>query len=141
MEMKQYLSDTFKFNDKTNKKLLRKISLLPDQKESIRLFSHLINCQYKWLARIKHDANVVKMSWWEPVYKFDQLEEEWNKSLSPWLTYIDSKTDEELAKEITFIGQDGSQLGCNSSRHCFAIKLPFHSSPGANTNPHPPTRN
>lgn len=123
--MKQYLIATFKFNDKTNKKLLTKISLLPEQKESIRLFSHLINCQYKWLGRIKHDPNAVKMSWWEPVYKFEKLEEEWNKSLSPWLDYIDSKTDQELAKEIIFIGQDGSNWA--ATPHDIALQLNYHS--------------
>lgn len=125
MEMKQYLTDTFGYNDKTNKKLLKKISLLPDQKESVRLFSHLINCQYKWLARIKHAPDAAKLSWWEPVYQLDQLEEEWNKSLSPWLTYIDSKTDEELAKEITFIGQDGSNWAATPAD--IALQLNYHS--------------
>jgi len=52
MEMKQYLIDTFKFNDLMNTKLLAKIKALPDQQQCIRFFSHLINSQKKWMARI-----------------------------------------------------------------------------------------
>ena len=74
--MKDYLIEFFSFNDITNKKLLEQIKLLPDKKEAIKFFSHLINCQYKWMARITHDPNVQQMDWWEPLYKLSQLEEE-----------------------------------------------------------------
>lgn len=63
MEMKNYLLETFKFNDVANKKILEKIFLLPDKSEVIRLFSHLINCQYKWMARVKQDPDSAQMSW------------------------------------------------------------------------------
>ena len=85
MQMKNYLLDTFHYNDATNKKLLVKISSLPDKSECIRFFSHLINSQYKWMARSMHDPKAPQMSWWDPVYPFDKLEEEWNKSLQLWL--------------------------------------------------------
>src|SRR5882762_1195324 len=102
MQMKDYLIDTFKYNDATNKKLLVKINLLGNKEESIKLFSHLINCQYKWMARIMQDPNAKKMSWWDPIYDLDKLEEEWTKSLDPWISYITAKTDKELSTEITF---------------------------------------
>ena len=125
MEMKQYLSATFDFNDKTNRRLLSKISLLPDQKECIRLYSHLINCQYKWLARVAQDPNAVRMNWWEPVYQFDQLELQWNKSLLAWLGYLASKTEEQLATEITFLAQDGSRWAATPQD--IALQLNYHS--------------
>ncbi len=111
MQMKQYLLDTFLFNDITNKKLLEKIMILPDKTESIKLFSHLINCQYKWMARIQHDPLAPQMSWWEPVYDPDQLDSEWDKSLQPWLNYINDRTDDQLATEVTFTGLDGGIWG------------------------------
>jgi len=76
MQMKQYLTDTFLYNDLTNKKLLEKISALPDKTESIKLFSHLINCQYKWMARITPDPAASQMSWWEPIFELDRLGDE-----------------------------------------------------------------
>ncbi len=125
MEMKNYLKETFEYNSITNKKLLKKIALLPHPEESIKLFSHLINCQYKWLSRILKDPGHEKMSWWEPVYDFDKLEEEWTKSLNIWIDYINSKTDEELATETTFVGYDGSLWAATPKD--IALQLNYHS--------------
>jgi uncharacterized damage-inducible protein DinB len=125
MQMKQYLLDTFLFNDLTNKKLLEKIKLLPDKTESIKFFSHLINCQYKWMARIQHDPDAPGMSWWEPLYKVNELEIEWEKSLQPWLNYISERTDEQLASEVTFIGLDGGVWA--ASPQDIALQLNYHS--------------
>jgi uncharacterized damage-inducible protein DinB len=125
MEMNNYLIDTFKYNDATNKKLLGKIKALNDQEESVKLFSHLINCQYKWMARIMQDPSAKKMSWWEPVYDFDKLEEEWTRSLDLWITYISGKTDEELSTEVTFIGFDDGLWAATPKD--IALQLNYHS--------------
>ncbi|MEP6595250.1 MAG: DinB family protein [Ginsengibacter sp.] len=123
--MKEYLIDTFSFNNVTNKKLLEKIKQLPDKREATRLFSHLINCQYKWMARIMQDPNVQKMDWWEPVYDLLQLEAEWDKSLKIWTDYINSKTDDELSTEVTFIGFDGGVYAATPKD--IALQLNYHS--------------
>lgn len=125
MQMKQYLKDTFLFNSNTNKHLLEKIRELPDKAESIRLFCHLINCQYKWMARILHASAAPQMSWWEPLYPLDELETEWDKSLQPWLDYIEARTDEELAREVTFTGYDGTSWA--ASPQDIALQLNYHS--------------
>ena len=125
MQMKDYLIETFGYNDSTNKKLLDKIKLLGDKQESVKLFSHLINSQYKWMARIVHDPKAKEMSWWEPVYDFDRLEEEWTKSLSIWINYIAAKTDEELSTETTFIGFDGAIWAATPQD--IALQLNYHS--------------
>jgi uncharacterized damage-inducible protein DinB len=125
MQMKQYLLDTFSYNDVTNKKLLEKIGLLPDKTESIKFFSHLINSQYKWMARILHDPAAPNMSWWDPLYPLEQLEKEWNRSLLPWLDYISGHTDEQLATEVTFTGLDGAQWA--AAPQDIALQLNYHS--------------
>lgn len=125
MELRHHLIDTFKFNDAVNKRLIEKIKELPDQKESIRLFSHLINCQSKWMARINKDENSQEMSWWEPIYLFDELESEWNKSLGPWLNYLDASTEEEISEETTFIGFDGGVWA--AAPKDIALQLNYHS--------------
>ena len=125
MQMKDYLIETFNYNDATNKKLLDKINLLNDKKESVKLFSHLINCQYKWMARIMKDPKAKLMSWWEPIYDFDKLYEEWTKSLDLWISYIASKTDEELSTETTFIGFDGGTWAATPKD--IALQLNYHS--------------
>lgn len=125
MRMKDYLIETFRYNDDTNKKLLDKIKLIDEKEESVKLFSHLINCQYKWMARIMKDPDAPKMSWWEPIYKLDKLYKEWSKSLDLWISYISSKTDEELSTETTFIGFDDGIWA--ATPRDIALQLNYHS--------------
>ena len=120
-----YLLETFDYNDRTNRKLLSKIAQLPHKQEAIRLFSHLINSQYKWMARITHDPAASHLSWWDPVYAEDQLEVEWTKSLGRWVSYLKSKTEEEIAAEVTFVGYDGGQWA--ASPKDIALQLNYHS--------------
>jgi uncharacterized damage-inducible protein DinB len=125
MQMKNYLIETFNYNDSTNKNLLSKINLLNDKEECVKLFSHLINCQYKWMARIMKDPNAKIMSWWDPIYDYENLYEEWRKSLDLWVSYIASKTDEELSTETTFIGFDGGTWAATPKD--IALQLNYHS--------------
>ena len=125
MEFKIYLTDTFRYNDKTNRKLLEKIRQLPDKTESIRLFSHLINCQIKWMSRIRQDPNVGQLDWWNPVYALEELEGRWTDSVTPWLTYLAEKEDHELMKEVTFIGFDGGLYAATPGD--IALQLNYHS--------------
>ena len=106
--MRQYLLDTFSYNDSTNRKLLEKIKQLPDKSECIKLFSHLINSQYKWMARIKQDPAAKTRSWWDPIYEFEYLEEEWTRSLKIWLDYVNEMTEDDLSKDVVFVGYDGA---------------------------------
>ncbi len=96
MDMKQYLMDRFKFNDLMNTKLLAKMRALPDKQQCIKLFSHLINSQNKWMARLAQYPQDPKMDWWEPVYALNELEYEWGKSLRPWIEFIGSKSEDDL---------------------------------------------
>ena len=102
--MRDYLIETFQYNDYANKLLLKKINELPDKTECIKFFSHLINCQYKWLDRISIYPEISKLDWWEPVYDFDQLENEWAKSLNNWIEFLKTKTEDELNAFVIWIG-------------------------------------
>ena len=105
--MKQYLLDTFKFNDFANRKMLEKIKTLPDKMQSIKFFSHLINSQNKWLVRIQLNEKSQQMSGWEPIYSLEELEPMWTKSINAWLEFIESKTEEQIFEIIHFTGWDG----------------------------------
>ncbi len=105
--MKKYLTDTFLFNDKANKQMLVKLKTMPQHDELIKLFSHLINCQYKWMMRLTEDELAKNMSWWEPIYNLNEMEEKWTDSLRPWLQFIKLKTEDELRSEVHFTGSDG----------------------------------
>ena len=125
MEMKQYLIDTFKFNDLTNTKLLAKIKALPEQQQCIKFFSHLINSQNKWMARITRYPQDPKKDWWEPVYPLEELAHEWSQSLQAWLEFIGSKSEDDLFAEVKFIGYDGGHWACKLKD--IALQLNYHS--------------
>jgi uncharacterized damage-inducible protein DinB len=125
MEMKQYLVETFLFNDHANKMLLEKIRQLPDKADAIRFFSNLINSQDKWLKRIEIYPEDPKLDWWEPVYEPDQLEERWNKSLNGWIDFLKRKTEQELFEEVRFIGFDGAHW--STVLKDIALQLNYHS--------------
>jgi uncharacterized damage-inducible protein DinB len=123
--MKEYLIDTFLFNNHANKMMLEKIRLLPDKKEAIRYFSHLINSQNKWLKRIEVYPDDPKMDWWKPEYELEQLEDLWNKSLEAWIGFLENKTEEELFDVVKFIGFDGAHWSV--ALKDIALQLNYHS--------------
>lgn len=104
MKFTDYLIETFQYNDYANKLVLKKIFELPDKTECITLFSHLINCQYKWLDRITIYPETSKLDWWEPKYKIGELENEWDKSLHNWITFIEKKSEEDMLAYVKWIG-------------------------------------
>ncbi len=125
MEMKQYLIDTFGFNDRMNKIVLTKLRELPDKSGAVRLFSHLVNSQYKWMARIVRDPKAPEMDWWDPVYPLDELEEKWDDSLGLWMAYIGNRTEEKMFEEKRFVGFDGGEW--TAPLKDIALQLNYHS--------------
>ena len=123
--MKQYLLDTFRFNDFANRRMLEKIKTLPDKEQCIKYFSHLINSQNKWLVRIRLNEKSPKMSWWDPVYPLEELEQKWTQSITAWLEFIESKTEDEIFEIIRFIGWDGGDWEVQLKD--IALQLNYHS--------------
>jgi len=125
MEMKQYLIDTFSWNDRANRQMLAKIRTLPSQEECIKYFSHVINSQIKWIKRIEVFPKDPNLDWWKPMYPPDQLEAEWEKSLKAWLDLIASKSEEELFEEVKWVGFDGGTY--TGALKDIALQLNYHS--------------
>jgi uncharacterized damage-inducible protein DinB len=125
MEYREYLLETFAFNDAANRQMLKKIGGLKEQSEAIRYFSHLINSQLKWMARIKADPRSPEMDWWNPVYEYGQLEDKWAESLKLWIDYIKATSEAELLQEVEFIGFDGGLWAARPLD--IALQLNYHS--------------
>ena len=125
MELKEYLIDTFLFNDRSNKMVLEKIKQLPDKTDAIRFFSHLINSQNKWLKRIEVYPQDSKMDWWEPTYTLEELESKWNESLQRWINFLNSLSENDLYEERKFIGYDGAHWSVPLKD--IALQLNYHS--------------
>ena len=106
MDTRQYLIDTFRYNDHANKLALSKMAGLTDRVECISLFSHLINSMNKWLARIDGTPGYAEMDWWLPVYRLDELESKWDECLQRWLRFLERSSDERLAAQVTWYNPD-----------------------------------
>jgi uncharacterized damage-inducible protein DinB len=124
MEMKQYLIETFNYNDYANKLVLKKIKELPELDEAIKLFSHIINAQNKWLARILKEQGALALSPWE-LYSLSDLEIKWDESLKRWIDFLSVKTEEELFDQIVFVASDGGKWA--SKLKDIALQLNYHS--------------
>jgi uncharacterized damage-inducible protein DinB len=123
--MKDYLTETFRYNDYANKLALAKIKELPEKEECIRLYSHLINSMNKWLGRIEKWPDYTEMDWSLPVYAFGELEAKWDECLKRWITFLESKTEDELFEEVEFIGFDGNDFAATIKD--IALQLNYHS--------------
>ena len=123
--MKDYLIKTFQYNDFANRKLIEKVGQLLDKIECIKLISHLINCMYKWLARVNQVPDSQEMSWWEPLYEYEELERKWSDSVSKWISFLESKTEEELHDYVRFTGFDGGHW--EARYEDIALQLNYHS--------------
>ena len=124
--MKQYLIDTFRFNDWANKRTLAAMQKMTNRQESIVLFSHLIRAQDKWIRRIENDPAETQIKWFDTPFKFEELETRWNESLGDWLDFLSDLNDEDLNRQIRFAPNrdepDGVMRLCD-----VVLQLNYHS--------------
>jgi len=125
MGMKQYLVETFAFNDAANIGMLEKIKQLTDKTEAIRYFSHLINSQNKWLKRLEMFPAAPQMDWWDPIYELGELHLLWKSSMDGWIEYLQTKSESELFSEVKFVGFDGAHWSVMLKD--IALQLNYHS--------------
>ena len=124
--MKQYLLDFFKYNDVSNVTLLASIKKLPEKKDSLKLFSHLITTQNKWFNRISKEVGDSHHEWFGTVFTTEQAEVEWTKSINKWIVIIENATEPGLEEFVRFKRQtDGKEMGI--SLKDLSLQLNYHS--------------
>jgi len=124
MDLKDYLIETFRYNDHANKLALAKIREVPEKGECIRFFCHMINSMHKWLGRIRQSPGYTDLDWWKPEYDLSELESKWDECLNCWIEFLDSMTEEEIAEEVEFIGFDGHDFAATIKD--IALQLNYH---------------
>jgi len=123
--MKDFLLDMFRINQEANIKMAASVKDLPEQNESLKLLSHLANCQYKWLDRINVFPGVSALDWWLPVYSTEDLPKHFIDSSQQWISYLSGMSEEDLDSEIKYVGYDGSTW--EAKLKDIALQLIFHS--------------
>lgn len=124
--MKQYLIDTFRFNDWANKLTLEAMQKMPDTKESLNLMSHIIRAQDKWMRRVENDPAETAINWFDASYKSEELTNRWNKSLNEWVEFLSDLEDSDLNQQIRFAPMPDEPEGVNSLRDV-VLQLNYHS--------------
>lgn len=124
--MKQYLIDFFKYNDWANRQLIAAIRQLPDTAEPVKLVSHIITSQNKWLNRITHEVDDKSLTWYDQIFPLDQLENRWSESLNHWLELLDETSAVELEKDIIFERPTDNKKLSVKMRD-IALQLNYHS--------------
>lgn len=125
MNMKEYLLETFRFNDEANLKMIEKVKALAQQEDAVKHLSHLINSQDKWMARITMYPQKPYMDWWLPVYPPDSLASEWRRSVDAWLHYLETVDERALYEDAHFIGYD--DMHWSVPLKDIALQLNYHS--------------
>ena len=64
------------------------------------------------------------MSWWDPVYRLNELEAG-NDSLQTWVNFLRNKSEEPIFIEVEFIGCDGGRW--QAKLVDIALQLNYHS--------------
>jgi uncharacterized damage-inducible protein DinB len=124
--MKQYLIDFFKYNDWANRKLMDAFKQLPDNNEPIKLISHMIAAQDKWLNRITGATDDKAFDWQGQAFPLDQLHDHWAESAGKWISLLEQLEETEITNLITFQRpSDGKKFG--ASIKDIALQLNYHS--------------
>lgn len=124
--MKKYILNFFSYNDWANRKLTGAIQQLPEKEESVKLFSHLITTQDKWMNRITKKAEDKTLHWFDLAFPVENLEAEWSRSVNEWTGFIENLPEEELENDVVFIrAGDGKKIGVKIID--LALQLNYHS--------------
>jgi len=119
------LIEMFELNKDANIKMVESCSKLQSQDECTRLLSHLVNCQYKWLDRLKVFPMESTLDWWIPLYSTEDLIQHLELSSQAWIDHITNSSEDVLEKEQRFLGFDGMEWNCKLKD--IALQLIFHS--------------
>lgn len=124
--MKEHLLELFRYTDWANKRLLTSIHQLPDKEEAVKLFSHLITAQDKWMNRITKEESDTNHAWFGPAFPLEQLDVRWSESINKWIRLIENSSEGDLDEDLIFHRTDnGSKMRAKLKE--VALQLNYHS--------------
>lgn len=124
--VKQYLIDTFHFNDWANRRMLEAAAKAEDKKDAAAIFSHLIYAQDRWLKRVKNDPTESQIEWWGKPYPFEELGTRWKESLDRWLNYLSETDESDLERPVSYKPEQFDN-GDSQRLRDIVLQLNYHS--------------
>jgi uncharacterized damage-inducible protein DinB len=110
--MKDYLIEFFQFNDFATRKLIDSIPSLADHAAPVRLISHLIHCERKWLNRIRPEVPDESLLWNGPDYSLKECQSLWQQITEKWLIFLRPLPEDDLNTPVSFLGPTGEKFAC-----------------------------
>lgn len=109
--MKQYLIDFFNYNNWANLITIEAIKQVPDRDEAVKLFSHVVIAQNRWLNRITKETDDTALTWARNALSLEELITQWNTSYNKWINVLQTIDNDTLLSPIYFIrAADGKQM-------------------------------
>jgi uncharacterized damage-inducible protein DinB len=100
--MKNYLLDYWKYNNWASQKFFQVLAELPEKEEVLKLFSHLVAAQDKWMNRITRHKDDSHYSWNVNSFRETEIPGEWERSFNEWKELLENSSDEQLEHDIIF---------------------------------------
>ncbi len=108
--MKSYFKKLFTYNNWANETILGSLESggFTAADEAVKIYSHVINAQYIWFSRITGRKELHKPVW--SVHELADIKNFLPENFALWLDYIDSLTEDELQRNITYANSEGHQF-------------------------------
>jgi uncharacterized damage-inducible protein DinB len=105
--MKDYFIKLFNYNKYTNHKIAETITTANGPEKPVQLMAHLLTAEQVWLRRLNGEYKMEVVLW--PTWPADELEQVINNNHTLWSNYLNTLTDADLERTITYQNFQGNE--------------------------------
>ncbi|MBC7399911.1 MAG: DinB family protein [Mucilaginibacter sp.] len=105
--MKDHFIKLFNYDKYTNQKIAETIVATNGPEKPLGLMAHLLTAEKVWLRRINGEYKISVVLW--PTWPADELELIINETHASWIDYLNTLTDADLQKLITYQNFQGHE--------------------------------
>jgi uncharacterized damage-inducible protein DinB len=105
--MKDHFIKLFNYDKYTNLKIAESIIAQNGPEKPLGLMAHLLTAEKVWLRRINGEYKIEVVLW--PTWPADELELIINETHASWQLYLETLTEQDLQKPITYVNFQGNE--------------------------------
>jgi uncharacterized damage-inducible protein DinB len=106
--MKDYFIKLFNYDKYTNQKIAETIVAANGPEKPLQLMAHLLTAEKVWLRRLNGAYKVSVVLW--PTWQANELEPVISETYASWINYLNTLTDADLEKAITYQNFQGNEF-------------------------------